>query len=122
MDFIKGIDHVQLAAPSGCEEKAREFYGEILGLVELKKPQSLQGRGGCWFQCGIQEIHIGVQEDFIPATKAHPGIIIENIEEFKRYLANHGIASKEDTPIGGRERVFVDDPFGNRLEFIEFAK
>lgn len=115
-----GIDHIQLAAPKGCEEEARKFWGEIVGLTEVQKPESLQGRGGCWFQYGNQQIHIGVEEDFLPAKKAHPAFVIGNIEDFRLHLEGNGIKTKEDAPIDGRARFFVNDPFGNRVEFLEY--
>ncbi|WP_066293999.1 VOC family protein [Bacillus sp. FJAT-29937] len=119
---FKGIDHIQLAAPKGCEEQARLFFGEILGLEEIPKPENLQKRGGCWFLCGNQEIHIGVQEDFLPAKKAHPGLVVENLEDLRSTLEMKGCKIKEEPPIEGRNRFFVDDPFGNRIEFLEFVK
>jgi catechol 2,3-dioxygenase-like lactoylglutathione lyase family enzyme len=115
-----GIDHVQLAAPKGCEEQAREFFGNKLGLQEIPKPSNLQGRGGCWFVCGKQEIHIGVQEDFVPAKKAHPAFYVKNLNEFRSHLQQAGVPIKEEPPIEGRTRFFVDDPFGNRIEFLEY--
>lgn len=118
----KGIDHIQLAAPKGCEEQARAFFGGVLGLEEISKPENLQKRGGCWFICGNQEIHIGVQEDFIPAKKAHPGLVVENLLALRESLQSKGILIKEEPPIDGRNRFFVDDPFGNRMEFLEFLK
>ncbi|MBG9544789.1 glyoxalase [Cytobacillus firmus] len=118
---FKGIDHIQLVAPKGCEEEARKFYGEQLGLKEIPKPENLQKRGGCWFICGNQEIHIGVQEGFLPAKKAHPGFIVDNLEALRSSLQEQKITIKEEPPIEeGRERFFVDDPFGNRIEFLEF--
>ncbi|QQZ07870.1 VOC family protein [Heyndrickxia vini] len=120
--LFHGIDHVQLAAPKGCEEKARFFYGAILGLPEIKKPEILKGRGGCWFQCGNQELHIGVEADFREAKKAHPGLIVKNIEELKSILVSNQIAMKEEPVIEGRKRIHVSDPFGNRLEFLEFIQ
>src|SRR5580700_5134071 len=77
--MIVRIDHVQLAAPMGCEVAAREFYGSILGLAEIDKPPSLRARGGCWFQCGAQQIHIGVEPDFRPAKKAHPAFAVSDL-------------------------------------------
>ncbi|MCA1059045.1 glyoxalase [Rossellomorea aquimaris] len=117
---FKGIDHIQIAAPEECEVKARMFYGTILGLTEIPKPENLQGRGGCWFQYGPQEIHVGVQNDFVPATKAHPGLLVANLASLRERLTEQGITIKEDTPIKGRDRIFVSDPFGNRIEFLEF--
>ncbi|KOP83320.1 VOC family protein [Cytobacillus solani] len=119
---FKGIDHIQLAAPEGCESQARTFFGEILGLKEIPKPENLRKRGGCWFQCGNQEIHIGIQEGFVPAKKAHPGLVVENLEALRESLLSQEIIIKEEPPIEGRNRFFVDDPFGNRIEFLEFLK
>ncbi|PKR83595.1 glyoxalase [Heyndrickxia camelliae] len=118
--YFQGIDHVQLAAPKGCEDQARHFFGSILGLTEIPKPENLRARGGCWFQCGNQEIHIGVEEDFKEAKKAHPGLIVTNIGDLKQTLKHHEITWKEELPIEGRSRIHVSDPFGNRMEFIEF--
>jgi catechol 2,3-dioxygenase-like lactoylglutathione lyase family enzyme len=117
---FKGIDHIQLAAPENCEHEARRFYVEMIGLKEIPKPENLRGRGGCWFQFGPQEIHVGVQKDFVPATKAHPGLLVEGLEEFRNSLVMKGIQIKEDAPINGRSRFFVSDPFGNRIEFLEY--
>jgi catechol 2,3-dioxygenase-like lactoylglutathione lyase family enzyme len=121
MNFqLMGIDHIQLAAPKGCESAARDFWGGKIGLEEVQKPESLQGRGGCWFIFGNQQIHIGVEENFQPAKKAHPAFVIKNLSSFKKYIEDQGIKTKEDTPIDGRTRFFVDDPFGNRVEFLEY--
>ncbi|MGD6853502.1 VOC family protein [Bacillus infantis] len=118
---FKGIDHIQLAAPKGTEEQAREFYGKLLGLEEIPKPENLQKRGGCWFLCGSQEVHIGIQEDFIPARKAHPGFVVEDLTGLRSRLEEAGAVIKEEPPIDGRSRFFTDDPFGNRIEFLEFS-
>jgi len=117
---FQGIDHIQLAAPKGCEDQARHFFANILGLTEIPKPENLRARGGCWFQCGNQEIHIGVEEDFAPAKKAHPGLVVTNIADLKKTLKLHEIEWKEEPPIEGRIRIHVTDPFGNRMEFLEF--
>lgn len=117
---ILGIEHIQLAAPKGCETDARKFFGDILGMEEIPKPESLQGRGGVWFRVGNQELHIGVEQDFIPAKKAHPAFTITELGQLHTRLVEHGVAIKEDTPIDGRTRFFVSDPFGNRIEFLEF--
>jgi len=114
-----GLDHVQLAAPPGCEEEARRFYGELLGLEELPKPAKLAARGGVWFRCGTQELHVGVQRDFVPATKAHPALRTENLEALRARLAAHGVAVVDDEPLKGVRRCYVSDPFGNRLELLE---
>lgn len=118
--FITGIDHIQIAAPSDSEETARSFYGELLGMEEITKPINLQGRGGCWFICGSQEVHIGIQQDFAAAKKAHPGFTVNTLEQLKLRLEKAGYPVKEDAPINGRSRFFTKDPFGNRIEFLEF--
>ncbi|CAG9606326.1 VOC family protein [Pseudoneobacillus rhizosphaerae] len=115
-----GIDHIQLAAPNGCEVMARKFWGEKIGLTEIEKPESLQGRGGCWFEFGHQQLHIGVEADFQPAKKAHPAFLVKNLEAFQKHLEQNDIKTKEDAPIDGRTRFFISDPFGNRVEFLEY--
>jgi catechol 2,3-dioxygenase-like lactoylglutathione lyase family enzyme len=116
-----GIDHVQLAAPPGCEEEARLFYGNVLGWPEVEKPEPLKARGGVWFACGPHQVHIGVQDDFAPAKKAHPAFRVRGLEALKRHLLDNGVAVIDDdlrTPEGIR-RFYASDPFGNRLEFME---
>lgn len=114
-----GLDHVQLAAPSGCEAAARAFYGGILGLPEIEKPENLKPRGGVWFQCGNQQLHLGVQPDFLPATKAHPAFALRDLASLRQRLREHNVAVVEDEPLPGAVRFYVADPFGNRLEFLE---
>ncbi len=116
-----GIDHVQLAAPPGCEAAARTFFGEVLGLTELPKPAALAVRGGLWFKCGAQQIHIGIEKDFRPAKKAHPALRLRDevsIEALKARLNAAGIATRDDHEIDGAARFFAEDPWGNRLEFV----
>lgn len=117
-DWIE-IEHVQLAAPSGCEEEARSFYGELLGLSEIPKPEKLRKRGGVWFQCGSQQIHIGIEDGFRPAKKAHPAFLIQDIAILREHLLAHGITIQDDDSIADVTRFFAEDPFGNRLEFME---
>jgi catechol 2,3-dioxygenase-like lactoylglutathione lyase family enzyme len=114
---VTGIDHVQIAAPLGCEEAARAFYGGLLGLAELPKPEPLASRGGCWFKAGALELHVGVEEPFTPARKAHPGFVVDDLEALRTELAGKGIAVRDDTDLPGVVRFYADDPFGNRLEF-----
>jgi catechol 2,3-dioxygenase-like lactoylglutathione lyase family enzyme len=115
-----GLDHIQLAAPEGCEEAARAFYSGLLGWREISKPEGLLGRGGVWFQCGAHQVHIGVQKDFVPATKAHPAFLVQHLQELRTYLAGRQAAVIEDDARSGEgiERFFMTDPFGNRLEFV----
>ncbi|MGC8661669.1 MAG: VOC family protein [Nitrososphaeria archaeon] len=120
MDFsYYGIDHVQLAAPAGTESIARKFFHGVLGMKEIDKPESLKKRGGVWFQCGKNQIHIGIDNDFKPARKAHPAINVKNLDALKDKLISCGIKVKYDEQLPDSKRFYVDDPFGNRLEFIE---
>ncbi|HMB79862.1 MAG TPA: hypothetical protein VKI43_07335 [Vicinamibacterales bacterium] len=113
---VLGIDHVQIAAPFGCEAAARVFYGELLGLEELPKPEPLRARGGVWFRVGAQELHIGVEEPFAPARKAHPGFADSNLHALRGRLRAAEVDYADDDKIVGVDRLFVSDPFGNRLE------
>lgn len=113
---FSGIDHVQVAAPAGCEEAARAFYGGLLGLEELPKPVELRARGGCWFRVGAQELHVGVEEPFAPARKAHPGLVTDDLAGLVARLRAAGVDVSEDAGIPGVARIHVADPFGNRLE------
>jgi catechol 2,3-dioxygenase-like lactoylglutathione lyase family enzyme len=115
---IAALDHIQIAAPAGCESAAREFYGSLLGMREIEKPAPLRSRGGCWFECGAQQLHIGVEADFRPARKAHPAFIATDLEELREALQAGGVKIVDDTSIPGTRRFFADDPWGNRLEFI----
>jgi catechol 2,3-dioxygenase-like lactoylglutathione lyase family enzyme len=113
---IMGIDHVQVAAPPRCEPEARAFYAGLLGLPEIPKPEPLAARGGCWFRAGAQELHVGVEEPFAPARKAHPGFVVDGIEEVAARLEAAGIAVVWADPLPEARRFHVADPFGNRLE------
>ncbi|MCH1626427.1 VOC family protein [Ferdinandcohnia quinoae] len=117
---FKSIDHIQLAAPKGSEEAARGFYKDILGFNEIEKPAELKKRGGVWFGFGNVHIHIGIEEPFIPAKKAHPAFKVENIEGLKSHLRANGIEITEDHNLPGTNRFYVDDPFGNRIEVLEW--
>lgn len=117
-----GLDHVQLAAPEGCETEARHFYNKLLGWAEIPKPEVLKKRGGVWFQSGIHQVHIGVQKDFVPATKAHPAFHVQNLDELRGYLIQNNIQVIDDEARAdeGVKRFYLNDPFGNRLEFLEW--
>jgi catechol 2,3-dioxygenase-like lactoylglutathione lyase family enzyme len=116
---ITGIDHVQLAMPVGSEQAARDFYEGILGIPEVPKPPKLAARGGVWFeQCGVK-VHLGVEADFRPARKAHPGLLVTGLAALVERLKAHGARVIDDDPLEGYVRIYVDDPFGNRLELLE---
>ena len=116
---IYGLDHVQLAMPAGQEDLARAFYGGTLGLTEIPKPPQLAGRGGVWFSCGPLQVHLGVEQDFRPARKAHPAFLVEQLDALSQRCREAGIDLVPDEPLEGRRRIFVYDPFGNRIELIE---
>jgi catechol 2,3-dioxygenase-like lactoylglutathione lyase family enzyme len=119
---ILGIDHVQVAAPRGCEAEARAFYGALLGLTELAKPPELAKRGGCWFACGALQLHLGVEAEFRPAKKAHPAFAVTDLADMEAKVRAAGHAITTDAPSEGRERFFTADPFGNRIELIALAQ
>jgi catechol 2,3-dioxygenase-like lactoylglutathione lyase family enzyme len=116
---ILALDHVQVAIPEGGEARARDFYCGALGLEEMPKPASLQGRGGCWFGNPMVQLHAGVDPEFRAAQKAHPALIVEGLDEIVRRCAAQGSPTRPDTPFGGYRRVHVFDPFGNRIELME---
>jgi catechol 2,3-dioxygenase-like lactoylglutathione lyase family enzyme len=115
---VARLDHIQITAPEGCEPAAREFYGALLGLPEIEKPAPLRSRGGCWFQCGAQQLHIGVERDFRPAKKAHPAFVARDLEELRHTLLAAGVKVTDDHALPNTRRFFAEDPWGNRLEFI----
>jgi catechol 2,3-dioxygenase-like lactoylglutathione lyase family enzyme len=115
---LQRIDHVQVAGPPGCEPAARTFYGEILGLREISKPPELAARGGVWFRLGTQELHVGVDQDFRPARKAHPAFTSSGIDALAERLATAGVSVDWNGEFGGMRRFYTADPFGNRLEII----
>jgi catechol 2,3-dioxygenase-like lactoylglutathione lyase family enzyme len=119
---VSHIDHIQIAAPEGCEIAAREFYGAVLGMKEIEKPGVLRARGGCCFQCGAHQLHIGVERDFRHAKKAHPAFAVFNLDELREALTNRGVAVAVDGNLPGERRFYAEDPWGNRLEFIEIRK
>ena len=116
---IVGLHHVQLAAPPGSEDTLRHFYGTLLGLPEVPKPPALAARGGVWFRSTQVELHLGVQEDFVPAGKAHPGLLVDGLEALAQRLEGHGVAVQWDGDFPGYRRCYVADPHGNRIELLE---
>ena len=114
------LDHFQLAMPRGEEPAARAFYGRVLGLAEIPKPEPLAARGGLWFQCGPQQLHLGVDDDFRPAKKAHPAFVVDNLEALAEELQAEGYPVVLDSvQIEGGRRIFTEDPFGNRVELTQ---
>ena len=112
------IDHVQLAMPAGEEEAARGFYRDLLGMVEIPKPAELAKRGGCWFESGSVQLHLGVEVDFRPAKKAHPALRCRDYDVLTSRLGAAGVEVKPDESIPAVRRCHVSDPFGNRIELI----
>ncbi|GAA4078438.1 VOC family protein [Streptomyces shaanxiensis] len=117
--MITAVDHVLLAAPPGSEERLRAYYVGVLGMTEIPKPPVLAARGGCWFQAGPVQLHLGMEEDFRPAKKAHPGLRVTAIERYGARLAAHGARVEWDENLPGYKRFYSYDPVGNRLEFLE---
>lgn len=117
---VIGLDHVQVAAPVGSEGDARRFYGGLLGLPELEKPEALRARGGVWFACGAHQLHVGVTQAFSPATKAHPAfrVPLADLDPLAERLAAAGSAVRWDDAIPGTRRFYAADPWGNRIELI----
>jgi catechol 2,3-dioxygenase-like lactoylglutathione lyase family enzyme len=119
-DFqVHGLDHVQLAMPAGKETLAREFYSGLLGLAEVRKPANLAKRGGAWFESGTLRVHLGVEADFRPAKKAHPAFLVQHLASLVQHLQRAGVAVATDEPLDGFSRIYVSDPFGNRIELLE---
>jgi catechol 2,3-dioxygenase-like lactoylglutathione lyase family enzyme len=113
------IHHVQIACPAGSEDALRAFYAGVLGLAEVEKPPVLARRGGCWFRGYGIELHLGVEADFRPARKAHPGLLVQGIDDWAARLAAAGYPVTFDGDFPGMRRFYSEDPHGNRLEFLE---
>jgi catechol 2,3-dioxygenase-like lactoylglutathione lyase family enzyme len=116
--MLRAIDHVQIAIPPGGEARARAFYGDLLGLVEVPKPPALAARGGCWFETGAIKVHLGVEQDFRANVKAHVAFEVDDVQALSELAQAAGYTVKLDDEIADVERAFVFDPFGNRLEFL----
>ncbi|HEY0933189.1 MAG TPA: VOC family protein [Trebonia sp.] len=116
--MITGFDHVQLAMPRGREDAGRSFYAGLLGMTELRKPPVLAARGGCWFASGTAVLHLGVEEPFAPARKAHPALLTGDLDGLEAALSAAGwVCVRADGEIPGVRRFHTHDPFGNRVEF-----
>jgi hypothetical protein len=116
---IVRLDHVQIAIPIGGETLARQFFGELLGIPEQPKPAHLAARGGVWFERGDLKLHAGVDKEFRPARKAHPALLVEGLAELEAKLRAAQTVITQDEPLAGYDRIYVDDPFGNRIELME---
>lgn len=115
---IIGLDHIQIAIPEGGEDKARAFYADLLGMNEVPKPDNLSP-SGCWFERGGVDLHIGVDPDFVPARKAHPALLVDDLAGLRAKLEKAGIETRDDKPVEGYSRFFASDPFGNRIELMQ---
>ena len=115
---ITGIHHVQLAMPAGGEPAAVGFYEGVLGIPHVPKPANLAARGGCWFEHGALRIHLGVEADFRPAKKAHPALVVNGLAGIVTHLQASSITVRDGEPLAGFDHVYVEDPFGNRIELI----
>ena len=113
------IHHVQLACPPGSEAASREFYSAVLGLAEIEKPPVLAARGGCWFRGFGIELHLGVEDEFRPARKAHPGLLVDDLDAWAARLRDAGAPVTFDDGFPGMRRFYSEDPHGNRLEFLQ---
>ena len=118
MTGMLAYDHVQLAIPRGGEDRMRAFFVYLIGMREVPKPDTLSPQG-CWFEAGEVSLHIGVDPDFRPATKAHPAFLTGDLAGLRARLEAAGVACREDKPVEGYQRFFTQDPFGNRLEFMQ---
>jgi catechol 2,3-dioxygenase-like lactoylglutathione lyase family enzyme len=116
---IRRIEHVQLAMPAGGEDAATHFYEGLLGVPRVPKPPHLAVRGGCWFEDEAVKIHLGVEADFRPARKAHPALVVDDLGRLVEELRAAGSEVVDDEPLEGWFRVYVSDPFGNRIELME---
>ena len=115
---FRRLDHVQLCIPPGAEGRAREFYGGLLGLYEIEKPEPLRARGGLWFEIAGIQLHIGVERDQVK-SKRHPAFEVENVDGVREYLERNGVRTRDEIPLAGTKRFSLFDPFDNRIELLE---
>jgi catechol 2,3-dioxygenase-like lactoylglutathione lyase family enzyme len=116
--MLTRLDHIQLAMPPSEEQRAREFWCDVLGMTEEVKPEPLVGRGGCWFRTGVIIVHLGVQTDFAPQRKAHPAFCVDDLDGLAARLKAAGYPVIPDEALPDCRRFYTADPFGNRIEFI----
>ncbi len=119
---ISGIHHIQLAMPAGGEDTARRFYSGLLGIPEVPKPLPQAKRGGVWFETSAIRIHLGIEQDFRPAKKAHPGLLVRDLRSLSKRLTEAGYEVTNGEPLEGYKHIYVNDPFGNRLELLQYVK
>jgi catechol 2,3-dioxygenase-like lactoylglutathione lyase family enzyme len=119
LSYLTGLDHLQIAMPKGEEAAARHFYGVLLGLTEIAKPEPLASRGGCWFEGEGIQIHLGVEAEFQPARKAHPAFLVGDLDALRTHLLAANVSITLDSTLPHVRRFYAADPFGNRLEFIQ---
>jgi catechol 2,3-dioxygenase-like lactoylglutathione lyase family enzyme len=121
---IIALDHVQVAAPNTpeAEEQARGFYGDLLGLTEIEKPDILKKNGGVWFSLGAGQLHVGIEAQFAPARKAHPAFLVSDLAALRAQLEAVGVPTSKAEPVPGVSRFYVNDPFGNRIELMEHTE
>jgi len=113
------LDHVQLAMPSGREADAISFYEGILGIPHVPKPIRLTARGGCWFESDAVKLHLGVDDDFRPAKKAHAALVVDDVRALAAAIEAAGCAVVDGEPLDGYDRVYASDPFDNRIELMQ---
>jgi catechol 2,3-dioxygenase-like lactoylglutathione lyase family enzyme len=116
---IERLDHVQVGIPRGGEDRGRRFYGELLGMREVPKPPNLAVDGGAWFECGELRVHLGVEDDFRPPSKAHLAFVVSHLQSLMEKLRASGYAIVAAKPLEGFDRMYTFDPFGNRIEFLQ---
>ncbi|MGW2511157.1 VOC family protein [Streptomyces scopuliridis] len=116
--MLTAFDHVLPAAPPGSEDELRGYYVDVLGMTEIPKPPALAARGGCWFRAGSVQLHLGIERDFRPAKKAHPGLRVTGIEAYAHRIVTAGAPVTWDDNLPGHRRFYSEDPVGNRLEFL----
>lgn len=112
------LHHVQLAMPPGGESRATDFYEGLLGIPRVAKPDHLEARGGCWFESSSVRVHLGVDEGFRPAKKAHPAFLIDDLDSLRQRLEDAHVSVADDEPLPGFDRFYTSDPFGNRIEML----
>ena len=117
---VVGLDHIQLAIPVGGEDRARAFFIDLLGMTEVAKPANLSP-SGCWFEAGALSLHIGIDPDFRPANKAHPALLVDDLDALEERLRAADYPVKPDAQIEGYRRFFTSDPFGNRIEIMQLV-